>query len=157
VKEQHTGLNGRIAALITERVGSMWAFYVAAFFQFGWIGLAQAGVIRFDPYAFAFLLFLSSVAQLIFMFIIMVGEEVLGRAGDKRAEQTYLDREAVLQECQRLQEHFPATARVFIGRRMHCVGCEVSRFETLDGAAQIYRQALDPLLADLRDAAGQAD
>jgi hybrid cluster-associated redox disulfide protein len=52
---------------------------------------------------------------------------------------------------------FPATARVFIGRRMHCVGCEVSRFETLDGAAQIYRQALDPLLADLRDAAGQAD
>jgi len=51
---------------------------------------------------------------------------------------------------------FPATARVFISRRMHCVGCEVSRFETLTGAAHIYHQALDPLLADLRDAAGQA-
>jgi hybrid cluster-associated redox disulfide protein len=51
---------------------------------------------------------------------------------------------------------FPATARVFISRRMHCVGCEVSRFETLAGAAHIYHQALDPLLADLRDAAGHA-
>lgn len=51
---------------------------------------------------------------------------------------------------------FPATARVFVGRRMHCVGCEVSRFETLAGAAHIYHQALDRLLADLRDAAGQA-
>ena len=51
---------------------------------------------------------------------------------------------------------FPSTARVFIGRRMHCVGCEVSCFETLAGAAHIYHQVLDPLLADLRDAAGQA-
>lgn len=50
---------------------------------------------------------------------------------------------------------FPDTARVFIGRRMHCVGCEVSRFETLAGAAHIYHQPLDPLLADLRAAGGQ--
>jgi uncharacterized membrane protein len=114
VKEQHTGLNGRIAAWITERVGSMWAFYVATVFQFGWIGLAQAGVITFDPYPFAFLLFLSSLAQLIFMFIIMVGQEVLGRAGDKRAEQTYLDGEAVLHECKRLQEHLTAQDRLIV-------------------------------------------
>jgi hybrid cluster-associated redox disulfide protein len=49
---------------------------------------------------------------------------------------------------------FPPTARVFVGRRMHCVGCELSRFETLAGAARIYQQPLEPLLADLR-AAGQ--
>jgi hypothetical protein len=92
----------------------MWAFYVATVFQFGWIGLAQAGVITFDPYPFAFLLFLSSLAQLIFMFIIMVGQEVLGRAGDKRAEQTYLDGEAVLHECKRLQEHLTAQDRLIV-------------------------------------------
>jgi hybrid cluster-associated redox disulfide protein len=51
---------------------------------------------------------------------------------------------------------FPATARVFVDRRMHCVGCEVSRFETLAGAAGIYQQPIEPLLADLRAAAGQA-
>jgi len=51
---------------------------------------------------------------------------------------------------------FPTTARVFVSRRMHCVGCEVSRFETLAGAARVYRQPLEALLADLRAAAGQA-
>lgn len=114
VKDQHIGVNGRIAAWITERVGSMWAFYVATVFQLGWMGLAQAGVITFDPYPFAFLLFLSSLAQLIFMFIIMVGQEVLGRAGDRRAEQTYLDGEAVLHECERLQEHLTAQDRLIV-------------------------------------------
>jgi len=86
VEDQHIGLNGKIAATITRAVGSMWAFYVAAVFQFGWMALALAGVIRFDPYPFAFLLFISSLLQLIFMFVIMVGQDVLGRAGDQRAQ-----------------------------------------------------------------------
>jgi uncharacterized membrane protein len=114
VREQHVGFNGQIAAWLTERVGSMWAFYVAAIFQFGWMGLALLGLITFDPYPFAFLLFLSSLAQLIFMFVIMVGQDVLGRVGDKRAQQTYLDAEAVLHECQRLQEHLTAQDRVIV-------------------------------------------
>jgi uncharacterized membrane protein len=112
VKDLYVGINGRIAAWITERVGSMWAFYVAAVFQFGWMGLALLGVIRFDPYPFAFLLFLSSIAQLIFMFVIMVGQDVLGKAGDQRAQQTFLDAEAVLYECRRLQQHLTAQDRV---------------------------------------------
>ncbi len=114
VEDEYIGLNGRIAAWITRRVGSMWAFYIATIFQFGWIGLSIVGVITFDPYPFAFLLFLSSLAQLIFMFIIMVGQEVLGRAGDKRAQQTYLDAEAVLHECARLQEHLTAQDRLIV-------------------------------------------
>ncbi|GAC1357775.1 MAG: hypothetical protein NVSMB42_16850 [Herpetosiphon sp.] len=108
VEEQYVGRNGRIAAWITRRVGTMWAFYIATVFQFGWIGLSLAGLISFDPYPFAFLLFLSSLAQLIFMFVIMVGQEVLGRAGDKRSQQTYLDAEAILHESRRLQEHLTA-------------------------------------------------
>ncbi|MBI4493938.1 MAG: DUF1858 domain-containing protein [Chloroflexi bacterium] len=48
---------------------------------------------------------------------------------------------------------FPASARVFIRRRMHCVGCEVARFETVAGACRIYRQPLDAVLAELRRAA----
>ncbi|HEY8884529.1 MAG TPA: DUF1003 domain-containing protein [Chloroflexota bacterium] len=114
VREEHVGFNGKIAAWLTERVGSMWAFYAAALFQFGWMGLALLGVISFDPYPFAFLLFLSSLAQLILMFVIMVGQDVLGRVGDKRAQQTYLDAEAVLHECQRLQEHLTAQDRVIV-------------------------------------------
>jgi uncharacterized membrane protein len=114
VKRQLVGFNGRIAAWITERVGSMWAFYAAALFQFGWMGLALVGIISFDPYPFAFLLFLSSLAQLILMFIVMVGQGVLGLAGDRRAQQTFLDAEAILHECIRLQHHLTAQDRVIV-------------------------------------------
>ena len=94
VKAQYVGLNGRIAAAITKAVSTMWAFYFAVLFQFGWIGLALAGIITFDPYPFASLLFISSLLQLVFMFIIMVGQDVLGRAGTQRAEQNYIESEA---------------------------------------------------------------
>jgi len=114
VRDHHVGRNGRLAAWLTERVGSMWAFYAAAVLQLGWMALAMAGVIRFDPYPFAFLLFLSSLAQLIFMFVIMVGQDVLGRTGETRAEQTLLDAEAVLYECRRLQEHLAAQDEVIV-------------------------------------------
>jgi len=114
VRDQYVGVNGRIAAMLTEAVGTMWAFYAATVFQFGWIGLALAGVIRFDPYPFAFLLFLSSLAQLILMFVIMVGQDVLGRAGDQRSEQTYRDAEAILHECRELQKHLTAQDEVIV-------------------------------------------
>ena len=114
VKDQYVDINGRIGAWLTERFGSMWAFYAAAVFQFGWMALAQVGVIKFDPYPFAFLLFLSSLAQLIFMFVIMVGQDVLGKAGDKRSEQTLLDTEAILHECLQLQRHLTAQDRVIV-------------------------------------------
>jgi uncharacterized membrane protein len=108
------GFNGRIAAWITRRVGSMWAFYIATIFQFGWIGLVLAGVIKFDPYPFAFLLFLSSLAQLVFMFVIMVGQDVLGKIGDKRSQQTFLDAEVILHECLQLQAHLSAQDRLIV-------------------------------------------
>jgi uncharacterized membrane protein len=112
VRHAALSVNDRFAAWTTERVGSMWAFYAAALLQFGWMGLALVGVLRFDPYPFAFLLFLSSLAQLILMFVIMVGQDVLGRAGDRRSEQTFLDAEAILHECHRLQEHLTAQDQI---------------------------------------------
>lgn len=114
VGAQYVGRNGRIAASITRAVGTMWAFYLAASFQFGWIALAQAGVITFDPYPFAFLLFISILLQLVFMFVIMVGQDVLGRAGGQRAQLTFLDSEAVLHECRRLQRHLTAQDKAIV-------------------------------------------
>ncbi|MGA5821712.1 DUF1003 domain-containing protein [Kitasatospora sp. NPDC094028] len=110
--DQVTGVNGRIAAWLTRRLGSMWAFYVAVGTQVVWIGTAQLGVQSFDPYPFAFMSFLSTLAQLIFMIVIMVGQDVLGRAGDRRAEQTLLDAEAVLHECGRMKARLEAQSIV---------------------------------------------
>ena len=71
--------------------------------EIAWIVLAEAGVQRFDPYPFAFMSFLSTLAQLIFMIVIMVGQDVLGRAADRRSEQTFLDARAILHECRRMK------------------------------------------------------
>lgn len=106
--DEHLGVNARLAARITARSGTMGAFYAAALFQLAWIGLAQVGVLHFDRYPFAFLLFLSSLAQLLLMLVIMLGQQVLGRAADRRAEMTFRDAEAVLHACERLQAHLRA-------------------------------------------------
>ncbi|WBP84959.1 DUF1003 domain-containing protein [Kitasatospora cathayae] len=110
--DQATGVNGRIAAWLTGRLGSMWAFYLAAGTQVVWIGLSRLGLQTFDPYPFAFMSFLSTLAQLIFMIVIMVGQDVLGKAGDRRAEQTLLDAEAVLHECGRMKARLEAQGKV---------------------------------------------
>ena len=47
-------------------------------------------------------------AQLLLMFVIMVGQQVIGRSADKRSAQTYLNAEAVLRSCERLQAHLRA-------------------------------------------------
>jgi hypothetical protein len=43
--------------------------------------------------------------QLVLLPIIIVGQNVQGRAADKRAVQTYQDAEAILHECLQLQAH----------------------------------------------------
>lgn len=106
------GVNGRIAARLMQLLGSMWTFYASALTQVAWIVLAEAGVQRFDPYPFAFMTFLSTLAQLIFMVVIMVGQDVLGQAADRRSEQTFLDAEAILHECQRMKARLTAQDRV---------------------------------------------
>jgi uncharacterized membrane protein len=110
--DQAVSVNGRIAAWLTQRLGSMWAFYLAGGTQVLWIGLALLRVQRFDPYPFAFMTFLSTLAQLIFMVVIMVGQDVLGRAADRRSEQTFLDAEAILHECRRMKARLTAQDRV---------------------------------------------
>lgn len=104
--------NGRIAAWLTQRLGSVWAFYLAAGTQVIWIGLAAIGLQRFDPYPFAFMTFLSTLVQLLFMIVIMVGQDVLGHAADRRSEQTFLNAEAILHECRRMKARLTAQDRL---------------------------------------------
>jgi len=44
--------------------------------------------------------------------VIMVGQGVLGQAADRRSEQTFLDAEAILHECQRMKSRLTAQDRV---------------------------------------------
>ena len=53
-----------------------------------------------------------------------------------------------------LLEQWPACASVLNERRMACVGCELSAFETLADAARVYDVDEDQFLVALRAAAG---
>lgn len=97
-KDEALGFNGRLAVFITNAFGSMGAFYALVVWMFGWMFLASIGfgVFRNDPYPFTFLLFLSNLVQLFALPILAVGQQVLSRASDKQALQTYKDAQAIL-------------------------------------------------------------
>src|SRR5579872_7072718 len=97
--DEHVGFNGWLAALITKGFGSMWAFYVLVLWLFDWMFLATAGfsIFQYDKYPFTFLLFLSNLVQLWALPVLAVGQQVLSRASDKQALQTFRDAEAVLE------------------------------------------------------------
>ncbi len=103
--DEQIGFNGRLGRAITQAAGTMWAFYAAALFMGVWMVLSLLKVITFDPYPFAFLLFLGNIVQLLLMFVILVGQQVLAGSSDRRALQTYKDAEAILAECLQLQTH----------------------------------------------------
>jgi uncharacterized membrane protein len=81
------GFNARIAQSVTAAVGTMYAFYLFAAVMGGWIlwqGLLSGR--PFDPFPFAFLLFLGNIVQLLLMPLIMVGQNVQAAHADARAE-----------------------------------------------------------------------
>jgi hypothetical protein len=124
VDDENIGFNGRLAALITKGVGNMWAFYAVALAMALWIaGLGQA--VFGDPYPYALMLLVfGGIMQMLLMIAIMVGQQVLGGAADKRAVQTYKDAEAILHECQQLQAHLQS--------QDHLLDSIVGRMEVLE-------------------------
>ena len=104
--------NDRVAVWLTQRLGTMTAFYVAAGTQVAWVVLSRADGHWFDPYPYEFMSFLSTMAQLVIMIVIMVGQDVLGRAADRRSRQTFFDAEAILHECRRMEARLTAQDRI---------------------------------------------
>ena len=90
--DEHVGFNGWLAVQITKIVGSMWCAY--AFAGLAFISLPDA----IHQGTFALITWISQTfLQLVLLSVIMVGQQVLAKASDKQAAQTYRDAEAVLQ------------------------------------------------------------
>ena len=105
IDDEHVGFNGRLAALITKGVGNMWAFYAVALAMGLWMAGLGASLFG-DAYPRSLMLLVfGGIVQMLLMIAIMVGQQVLGQAADKRATQTYKDAEAILHECQQIQAH----------------------------------------------------
>lgn len=99
----YTRLNAKLAVWITVGVGSMTCAWLFAILALAGLKTAMA------PGNIGLLFWFSSdFLQLTLLSVIMVGQNIAAQASDKRAEQTYLDAEAVLAEALKIQEHLAA-------------------------------------------------
>jgi hypothetical protein len=102
-RAEHLGVNGRIALVLTTVVGTMWCAY--AFAGLALVVLPQA----IGGGLLAFVQWLSQTfIQLVMLSVIMVGQNILGRASDKRAAMTYQDASATFHETGQIQAHLKA-------------------------------------------------
>jgi len=79
----------RLAVWITTHVGTMGFFLVILLWTVLWLGwnFLTPPALQFDaPMGFVFWLFLSNLIQILLMPLIMVGQNVIGRHAEARAE-----------------------------------------------------------------------
>jgi hypothetical protein len=100
--------NAWFAVKVTNGVGTMWCAY--AFAALALISLPQA---ISSHNAVTLVSWISQTfLQLVLLSVIIVGQNVLAAAADKRSEATYNDADAVLHEAVKIQEHLEAQDRV---------------------------------------------
>lgn len=88
LREKRSRLD-RLALWITSHVGTMGFFLIIFAWTVVWLGwnLLAPDRLKFDPpMGFVFWLFLSNLIQILLMPLIMVGQNLLGRHAEARAE-----------------------------------------------------------------------
>lgn len=98
--DESVGVNGKIALVLTTAVGTMWCAY--AFAILALIALPDAlkgGPLQLVQWVS------QTFIQLVMLSVIMVGQNILSKASDKRADMTYKDAEATFHEAQQIQAH----------------------------------------------------
>jgi hypothetical protein len=96
--------NAWFAVKVTKGVGTMWCAY--AFAALACVSLPSA--IRAHSPVVLVSWISQTFLQLVLLSVIIVGQNVLAAAADKRSDATYKDADAVLHESLKLQEHLQA-------------------------------------------------
>ena len=99
---QGASINARIGQAVTAAVGTMGAFYFFALFMGAWMLWQTEARHPFDPYPFAFFLFLGNIVQLLLMPLIMVGQSIQTAHADARADADYDVNQRAEQEIEKL-------------------------------------------------------
>lgn len=102
--ERPAGINGRLAVGLTAVVGTMWCAYAFAALALAALPSAiQAGSIL------ALVNWVSQTfIQLVMLSVIMVGQAIMSKASDERAEMTFKDADATFHEAEQIQQHLKA-------------------------------------------------
>jgi len=99
-----TRFNRWLAVKVTNGVGTMWCAY--AFAALALVSLPAAILSRNPVILVSWIS--QTFLQLVLLSIIIVGQNVLAAASDKRAEATYEDADAVLHTALQIQDHLAA-------------------------------------------------
>jgi hypothetical protein len=97
-------LNAKVALLLTRAVGTMWCAYVFAALAF----FALPDAVKSHSMLQIIQWLSQTFIQLVMLSVIMVGQNILGEASDRRAELTYKDAEATFHEARQIQSHLQA-------------------------------------------------
>ncbi len=100
--------NAWLAVKVTDGVGTMWCAY--AFAALALVSLPEA--IQSGNAVTLVSWVSQTFLQLVLLSVIIVGQNVLAAAADKRSEATYKDADAVLHEAVKIQEHLLAQDEV---------------------------------------------
>jgi len=100
--------NSWLAVRVTNGVGTMWCAY--AFAILALVSLPSA--ITSDSAVVLVSWVSQTFLQLVLLSVIIVGQNVLAAAADRRAEATYNDADAILHEAVKIQEHLLAQDEV---------------------------------------------
>jgi len=99
--------NAGFAVKITQGVGTMWCAY--AFAALAFVSLPSA--IRSGSPVVIVSWISQTFLQLVLLSIIIVGQNILAEASDKRSEATYEDATAILHSAIEIQQHLDAQDR----------------------------------------------
>jgi hypothetical protein len=107
--DEHVGFNGKIALILTTIVGTMWCAYAFALLALVALPFALPGAKQGDVTTGGVMQTIQWVSQtfiqLTMLSVIMVGQNILARSSDKRADMTYQDADATFHESEQIQAH----------------------------------------------------
>ncbi len=101
VADGHVGFNGKIALTLTTVVGTMWCAYAFAVLAL----VALPAAIGSGNLQTMISWISQTFIQLVMLSVIMVGQNILGQAQDRRAEMTFKDADATFHEAEQIQLH----------------------------------------------------
>ena len=101
VADGHVGFNGKVALTLTTVVGTMWCAYAFAVLAL----VALPAAIGSGNLQTMISWISQTFIQLVMLSVIMVGQNILGQAQDRRAEMTFKDADATFHEAEQIQLH----------------------------------------------------
>src|SRR5262245_10271447 len=127
VKESTARLD-RLALWITTHVGTMGFFLTISLWTVAWLGWNWFAprALQFDaPMGFVFWLFLSNLIQILLMPLIMVGQNVIGRHAEARAEHDLEINIKNEQEIEIILHHLEHQNEILVAM-MHKLGVDIT-------------------------------